>query len=99
MCPGGEQRHLPDPDDCSAFYECRGGVAYPRKCPEELLYNAFSPPTRFPCDYPANVDCGASPPPLPPPTTESFHPQRPQDRELEELKKVFNFYTYVTNNW
>ncbi|KAK8401395.1 hypothetical protein O3P69_002872 [Scylla paramamosain] len=67
-CGGLSWKHLPDPDDCSAFFECRGGEASWRSCTEDLLYNAHSPANRYPCDYPFNVQCGAPhAPPVPPP--------------------------------
>nr|AYD38868.1 acidic mammalian chitinase-like protein [Mytilus galloprovincialis] len=42
-----------DPEDCSKFYNCEGGVAFHMNCPTNLLYN----PNRKYCDYPTNVVC------------------------------------------
>ncbi|KAG0712207.1 hypothetical protein GWK47_018982 [Chionoecetes opilio] len=87
VCPDGDLGHFYDPDSCGAFYECRGGVAVPRECPKDLLYNAFIPAARYPCDYPLNVVCGASPPPLEPSPGVSFLPQRPQYRKPDKPKQ------------
>ncbi|XP_063845194.1 uncharacterized protein LOC135091465 isoform X2 [Scylla paramamosain] len=101
VCPDSFTRHLPAHGSCSSFYECRGGVAERQECPSDLLYNAASPPTRFPCDYFYNVVCGVS---LAPPSGFFFQQQQQKqqkqgDRELDQPKKIFNFYTYVTNKW
>ena len=40
-CPtnsGFETIYLPNPDDCSTFYECVYGAAVLRECPEDLVY-------------------------------------------------------------
>lgn len=42
-----------DPEDCSKFYNCEGGVAFHMNCPTNLLYNS----NRKYCDYPSNVVC------------------------------------------
>ncbi|XP_052068560.1 acidic mammalian chitinase-like [Mytilus californianus] len=47
----------PDPDDCSKFYNCEGGVAFHMNCPTNLLYNS----NRKYCDYPTNVVCMVPP--------------------------------------
>ncbi|XP_045123368.1 protein obstructor-E-like isoform X2 [Portunus trituberculatus] len=109
-CGGLSWKHLPDPDDCAAFFECRGGKASWRSCPKDLLYNAHSPATRYPCDYPFNVQCVAphAPPvpppwghigPVPPPRGPPVPVSPTDDRQSDNSTKVFNFYTYVTHNW
>ncbi|MPC91928.1 hypothetical protein E2C01_086993 [Portunus trituberculatus] len=97
VCPDSVRRHFPASDSCSSFYECRKGVAERRECPDNLLYNVDSHHTRYPCDYFYNVVCVLQSPP-----SGSFpHPQQQQQRhyELDQHKKIFNFYTYVTNKW
>lgn len=42
-----------DPEDCSKFYNCEGGVAFHMNCPTNLFYNS----NRKYCDYPTNVVC------------------------------------------
>ncbi|XP_048581497.1 acidic endochitinase [Nematostella vectensis] len=48
----GDGTH-PDPNDCSKFVMCAGGVAYPNSCPAGLLYNKKTKN----CDWPSNVTC------------------------------------------
>ncbi|OXA61317.1 probable endochitinase [Folsomia candida] len=46
-----------DPDDCTAFFTCVGGIAYRNQCPIPLYYSI---PGDM-CDYRNNVDCGTRP--------------------------------------
>lgn len=45
---------FPDPKNCSLFYHCEHGVAYPKRCSPPLMFN----PEKMVCDWPNNVDCG-----------------------------------------
>lgn len=45
---------FPDPKNCSLFYHCEHGVAYPKRCSPPLMFN----PEEMVCDWPNNVDCG-----------------------------------------
>merc|ERR1711955_154996 len=59
-CPavdGAEPTFLADPDDCTKFCECAGGVAYEQSCQPGLVYD----PTLHLCNWPAAVDCGSRP--------------------------------------
>ncbi|KFB41687.1 hypothetical protein ZHAS_00009316 [Anopheles sinensis] len=54
MCNGvANNVNLPSPDDCSRFYICFNGGAYPSNCLGGLWFN---PETSL-CDLPENVDC------------------------------------------
>lgn len=45
--------HVPNPDDCSSFCKCDGGVAYLFDCPVNLHFNAELQV----CDWPWNAGC------------------------------------------
>lgn len=44
---------LPDPTDCSKYYECSNGVPISNECTGELVWN----PELHTCDFPGNVEC------------------------------------------
>jgi hypothetical protein len=61
--PGGEfdcpalEGLYPNPEDCSTYYQCAGGVAFLEHCPPNLVFN----PRAEVCDYPENVpECDGS---------------------------------------
>ncbi|KAF2353390.1 Chitin binding domain [Trinorchestia longiramus] len=55
-CPNYNQL-LPNPRDCTKYYQCVGGVAVPRTCPDGTYFN----PTFAVCDYPDHSGCTADP--------------------------------------
>ena len=58
-CPDEEGTfYFPDSDYCDRYKQCRDGVATEQQCPNGLLYNDRVESGRYPCDYPADVDCG-----------------------------------------
>uniref|UniRef100_A0A5S6QI64 Chitin-binding type-2 domain-containing protein n=1 Tax=Trichuris muris TaxID=70415 RepID=A0A5S6QI64_TRIMR len=44
---------FPDPQSCSNYYQCSGGIAFKMNCPTGLMFN----PKTSTCDYASNVDC------------------------------------------
>lgn len=46
----------PDPDDCTKFYRCFWGAAYPFHCPTGTKWNH----KLLTCDFDYNVDCGGT---------------------------------------
>ena len=54
MCADGIYPHE---TECNAFYQCSHGHRWEDQyCPGDLLFN----PTLLVCDWPENVNCGAS---------------------------------------
>ncbi|KAG7165592.1 putative Chitin binding Peritrophin-A domain-containing protein 37 [Homarus americanus] len=49
--------YIADPDNCSKYCECSGGIAWSFHCDANLLYNDI----KHVCDWPNNVDCGSRP--------------------------------------
>ncbi|KAJ8961020.1 hypothetical protein NQ317_003949 [Molorchus minor] len=47
------ETYLPNPDDCSSYYECKNGKALPQQCPGGTLWNEDIKN----CDFAENVDC------------------------------------------
>ncbi|RAJ77349.1 chitin binding peritrophin-A-like protein [Chitinophaga dinghuensis] len=48
---------IPDPTDCSKFYQCSNGTLISRNCPPGLVFDK----DRDLCDLPANVGCETDP--------------------------------------
>ncbi|MDR0334254.1 MAG: carbohydrate-binding module family 14 protein [Dysgonamonadaceae bacterium] len=55
ICPpdNGELVLLPNPDDCSTFFECDNGVPVFMECPDGLYYCA----EKMICDWMWDTDC------------------------------------------
>ncbi|XP_054262445.1 peritrophin-1-like [Macrosteles quadrilineatus] len=53
-CPDG--KYFPDPDECRVFYQCDRGRPVRKFCGPGTVFN----PKSWVCDWPYNVDCGAS---------------------------------------
>lgn len=53
ICPNTVITTIPNPDDCSSFYECYRGRAYVMNCPEHLLFNK----EKKYCDWPQHANC------------------------------------------
>ncbi|UYV70525.1 hypothetical protein LAZ67_7003416 [Cordylochernes scorpioides] len=53
--------HFPNPEDCSSFYHCDHGRAFPKSCPSPLRFNA----RLGVCDWSWNVDCNHTHPDVP----------------------------------
>merc|ERR1712126_478336 len=51
-CPSPDGIY-PHPGDCSAFFQCSGGISFLQACPAGLKFN----PSGSYCDWPQNVDC------------------------------------------
>jgi len=51
-CPTPEG-NFPDPQDCTAYYQCAEDIPYHQYCPDGLYYN----PVVGVCDFPENVVC------------------------------------------
>ena len=47
--------HFPDPDTCSVYYQCAGGVSHKYTCQTGLMYNSLTNQ----CDWEQSVDCSA----------------------------------------
>jgi len=45
--------HFPDPDTCSVYYQCAGGVSHKYTCQTGLMYNSLTNQ----CDWEQSVDC------------------------------------------
>ena len=54
-CPdwNGDVIFLPDPDDCSKYYQCTPSGPVPQQCSDGLLFD----PTINVCNWPDLVDC------------------------------------------
>ncbi len=59
-CPtqtGWAPIYLPNPDDCSTFYECSNGEAVLQECPEGLLYCSELQLCAWDWDFSCSFDC------------------------------------------
>ncbi|XP_015903802.2 peritrophin-1-like [Parasteatoda tepidariorum] len=57
-CPKKNGRfsvYFPHPTDCTMFYQCDHGMAYPHNCKGGLHFN----PKKNVCDWPQNANCKA----------------------------------------
>ncbi|KAJ8954029.1 hypothetical protein NQ318_004322 [Aromia moschata] len=62
--PSSNITFLPDPYNCSRYYECYDGTLFVMHCYEGLYWNQET----LACDYQENVTCVTSPPTEEPPT-------------------------------
>ena len=46
-----------DPRQCDKYVQCTDGVPEEKLCPDGLVFNEKLEKLRYPCDYPAEVDC------------------------------------------
>ena len=53
VCDTGNGLPQPDPEDCSAFYQCSGDERHQFFCPTGLVFNS----DKSFCDWPGNVKC------------------------------------------
>ncbi|GLV44879.1 Mucin 68D [Carabus blaptoides fortunei] len=53
FCPDAVTATIPNPDDCSSFYECYNGRPFIMHCPENLLFNK----EKKYCDWPQDANC------------------------------------------
>ncbi|XP_042239288.1 protein obstructor-E-like [Homarus americanus] len=58
-CPPEDVHFFSDSQYCDRYVECREGVQTEQQCPDGLLFNDQVTNGRYPCDYPAEVDCGS----------------------------------------
>jgi len=53
---GDRDGFYPDPVQCDKYWECFGGLATPKICPDGLVFFDYNP-RHEKCDFPFNVDC------------------------------------------
>ena len=58
-CPrqGQKECYFADNNNCNGFFHCINGVAYKKKCPNDLRYSTM----KAECDWPKSVQCGTRP--------------------------------------
>ena len=58
-CPrqGQKECYFADNNNCNGFFHCINGVAYKKKCPDDLRYSTM----KAECDWPKAVQCGTRP--------------------------------------
>lgn len=75
VCPDDpEDQYLPNPTDCSSFFQCSNGLPYLQPCPRGLVFDRNLKVCNYPEDAPAchPVDCS------------EFHPGRvAKDKDKE----------------
>lgn len=55
-----ENGYFPDPQQCDAYFSCKGGLSERKLCPAGLFFDdrtIYYP--RYPCTYPQDVQCGS----------------------------------------
>jgi hypothetical protein len=89
---GQRDGFYPDPVQCDKYWECFGGQATPKLCPDGLVFFDYNP-RHEKCDFPFNVDCeGTQRFELQPPQSSLHCPRANGFFAVEDIADCTSFY-------